>query len=54
MENEEDIFVDHLIKPTSFYSNKQEKTKLNWFCYELALNFNLAIKRKAGKKLEKK
>ena len=54
MENEEDIFADHLIKPTSFYSNEQEKTKLNWFCYELALNFNLAIKRKAGKKLEKR
>jgi len=54
MENEEDIFGDCLIKPTSFYSNEQEKTKLNWFCYESALSFYLAIKGKLGEKLEKK
>lgn len=53
MENEEDIF-DDLIKPTSFYSNEQEKTKLNWFCYELALSFELAIKSKLGQKLKRR
>lgn len=54
MENEEDKFGDHLIKSTAFYSDEQEKTKLNWFCYELALNFNLAIKSELGGKLEKR
>lgn len=52
MENGEDIIFGDQIKPTSFYSNEQEKTKLNWFCYELALSFDLAIGSKLGKKLE--
>ena len=54
MEDEEGLLGDYLIKPTSFYSNEQEKTKLNWFCYESALSFYLAIKGKLGDKLEKK
>jgi len=54
MENEEDILGDHLIKPTSFYSDEHEKTKLNWFCYQLALSFYLAVTSKLGKKLEKR
>ena len=54
MENEEDLFGDHLIKPTSFSSGELEKTKLNWFCYELALSFDLAINSKLGEKLGKK
>jgi hypothetical protein len=54
MENEEDPFEDYLIKPTSFYSAEHEKTKLNWFCYELALHFDLSINRKLGEKLEKR
>lgn len=32
-----------LIKPESFYSAEEEKTKLNWFCYELALSFQNAL-----------
>mgnify|MGYP001135623781 CR=1 FL=1 len=50
-EDEEDKFGDVLIKPTSFYSAKHEKTKLNWFCYESALSFELEIKRKLGNAL---
>ncbi|MCX6693447.1 MAG: hypothetical protein NT074_02695 [Methanomicrobiales archaeon] len=26
-----------MIQPTSFYSSKKEKTKFNWFCYELSM-----------------
>jgi uncharacterized Fe-S radical SAM superfamily protein PflX len=52
-ETESDKFGDNPVKPTSFYSREHDKTKLNWFCYELALNFCLAIRRKVGKKLEK-
>jgi len=52
-DNEEDKFGDDLIKPTSFYSAEHEKTKLNWFCYELALNFELEIKHKLGKRLKR-
>ena len=50
---EEDKFGDDLIRPTSFYSAEHEKTKLNWFCYELALNFELDIKHKLGKRLKR-
>ena len=53
MEDEEDKFGHDLIESTSFYSAEHEKTKLNWFCYELALNFELAIKHKLGKKLKR-
>ncbi len=52
-EDEEDKFGDDLIKLTSFYSAKHEKTKLNWFCYESALSFELEIKRKLGEKLKR-
>jgi hypothetical protein len=54
MEDEEDNFGHDLIESTSFYSAEHEKTKLNWFCYELSLNFELAIKHKLGKKIEAK
>jgi len=53
-ETKRDKFGDNLVKPTSFYSSERDKTKLNWFCYELALNFWLTISSKAGKKLEKR
>jgi hypothetical protein len=33
-----------LIKPESFYSSEKEKTKLNWFCYEVALSFHGALR----------
>ena len=39
IENDEDLFGDHFIKPTSFYSNEQEKTKLNWFCLKFIYLF---------------
>lgn len=34
-----------IIAKTEFYSNKSEKTKLNWFCYELALAFYDDLKK---------
>jgi uncharacterized Fe-S radical SAM superfamily protein PflX len=51
---EEDIFGDSRIKPTSFYSAEHEKTKLNWFCYELALSFELEITQKLEKQLRRR
>lgn len=51
--NEEDKFGGDLIKPTSFYSAEHEKTKLNWFCYEIALSFEFEIQRKLGEKLKR-
>ena len=51
---EDDKFGHGTIKPTSFYPSEIEKTKLNWFCYELALNFDLAIGSKLGKKLKRR
>ncbi len=46
-------FTEDIIKPTSFYSRESEKTKLNWFCYEIALSIELDIKRNLGKELMK-
>jgi len=46
-------FIENIIEPTSFYSCEREKTKLNWFCYEIALSFELDIKRNLGKQLMK-
>ncbi len=33
-----------LITPAQFYSRRQEKTKLNWFCFEYALELEKTIK----------
>jgi hypothetical protein len=52
-QNEDDIFGDSIIKPTSFYSRQREKTKLNWFLFELALSFESYISRHLGIKLIK-
>jgi hypothetical protein len=52
-QNEDDIFGDSIIKPTSFYSGQREKTKLNWFLFELALNFESYISRHLAIKLIK-
>jgi len=41
-----------MIKPTSFYSDESEKTKLNWFCYELSMSINAEIKENLGKRLK--
>ncbi len=50
---EEDKFGDDLIKPTSFYSAEHEKTKLNWFCYEVALSVELEIQQELGERLKR-
>lgn len=42
-----------MIKPTSFYSNDLEKTKLNWFCYELSMGIYDEIRDFRGKQLKK-
>ena len=42
-----------MIKPTSFYSSECEKTKLNWFCYELSVGIYDDIKEDIGKRLKK-
>jgi hypothetical protein len=53
MKAEDDKFEYSVIKPTSFYSSEHEKTKLNWFCYELAVGINDEIKENLGKRLTK-
>jgi len=53
MKTKEDKFGLSMIKPTSFYSNDLEKTKLNWFCYELSMGIHDEIKKKIGKQLKK-
>ena len=42
-----------MIKPASFYSNETEKTKLNWFCYELSVSIYDDMKEDIGKLLKK-
>jgi uncharacterized Fe-S radical SAM superfamily protein PflX len=42
-----------MIKPTSFYSAEFEKTKLNWFCYELSMGIYDEIMKNLGKRLKK-
>ena len=42
-----------MIKPTSFYSTEREKTKLNWFCYELSLGIYDDLKDNIGKQQKK-
>ncbi len=36
------------ISPAHFYSNPLEKTKLNWFCFEYALELETCIKGEPG------
>lgn len=45
-----------LIAPIDFYSNEEEKTKLNWFCFEFALELEMFIRsdRKLWAQLRKK
>ena len=42
-----------MIKPTSFYSSESEKTKLNWFCYELSMSIYDNMRVDIGKQLKK-
>jgi uncharacterized Fe-S radical SAM superfamily protein PflX len=42
-----------MIKPTSFYSGESEKTKLNWFCYELSIEIYDYMKKRIGSRLKR-
>ena len=42
-----------MIKPTSFYSSESEKTKLNWFCYELSIEIYDNMKRRIRNRLKR-
>lgn len=42
-----------IIKPISFYSDESEKTKLNWFCYELSIEIYDNMKRRIGNRLRR-
>ncbi|MFH0836803.1 MAG: hypothetical protein V1870_01615 [Candidatus Aenigmatarchaeota archaeon] len=53
MKNKENKTAISIISPKMFYSNKNEKTKLNWFCYELSMAIYNKIKKKLGEKLIK-
>ncbi len=44
--------AEDIILPTLFYTVEAEKVKLNWFCYELALNLFDQINPDLGKKLK--
>lgn len=50
---EEEKYGISMIKPTSFYSCESEKTKLNWFCYELSMGMYDNMKDDIGKELKK-
>jgi hypothetical protein len=43
-----------LVKPTAFYSNDSEKTKLNWFCYEYASEIVSHVDAYLQKRLNRK
>jgi hypothetical protein len=51
--NEEGKSGIRMIKPTSFYSSESEKTKLNWFCYELSMSIYDDVRGDIGKQLKK-
>jgi hypothetical protein len=51
---EAEEFPECFIRPEDFYRGKAQKTKLRWFCYEIALCFASAIDRKLGKRLSKR
>ena len=54
LNTEEEEFEYSVIKPTSFYSSEHEKTKLNWFCFEIAVGLFDKIKKDHGRRLKKK
>ncbi|GAB6267230.1 MAG: hypothetical protein STSR0001_26820 [Methanothrix sp.] len=43
-----------MISPTSFYSSQDDKIKLNWFCYELALSVYDSMKDELAYRLRRK
>ena len=42
------------IKPTDFFENEKDKTKLNWFCFEYALELQSFLDEKLKNKFKKK
>ncbi len=42
-----------MIQPKSFYSGESEKTKLNWFCYELSMAIYDDMQEDLGRQLKK-
>ena len=53
MEIENDTPRSNTIKPTSFYSRENEKTKFNWFSYELSRGVYDAVKNTTGNLLKR-
>ena len=42
-----------MVKPSAFVHRDSEKTKLNWFCYEMSMSFYEEINENLGRLLEK-
>ena len=42
-----------MVKPSEFVHRESEKTKLNWFCYEVSMTFCDEINENLGKLLKK-
>ncbi|MEA3458926.1 MAG: hypothetical protein U9R21_09660 [Candidatus Thermoplasmatota archaeon] len=42
-----------MIKPSAFVHQESEKTKLNWFCYEMSMTFYEELNENLGKLLKK-
>jgi len=43
-----------LVKPTAFYKDDSQKTKLNWFCYEYASEIVSRVDRRLRRRLNRK
>ena len=53
MKTKEGLSGMSMIQSTSFYSNEDEKTKFNWFSYELSMAIYDEIKQSAGNLLKR-
>jgi len=42
-----------MVKPNEFVCRESEKTKLNWFCYEISMAFYDEINKQLGRSLKK-
>ena len=42
-----------MVKPSAFVRREGEKTKLNWFCYEISMAFYEEMNEQLGKSLKK-
>lgn len=54
MKNKNPVDTSPLITPAAFFTNESDKTKLNWFLFEYAAEFNSHIKSNLRKKLRQK